>query len=90
MEASSSGGSNNTSGTVNMDSMRLYIRECDEVVTLLFSGKEAKENFWQLTCPCGKMDTFPLNKLPEVNTPHSCGNPKHWAVRYSEEPPDAI
>ena len=42
------------------------------------SGKE----FWRIECPCGVVQTYPVNKLPEVDTQHPCGNPKHWTVKY--------
>lgn len=36
--------------------------------------------------PCGKVYTF-LNMmdLPEEDLPCTCGNPKHWFVKYMEE-----
>jgi len=39
------------------------------------------DNVWQFTCPCGVTDCYPLNGLPEVTTPQSCGNPKHFSVK---------
>ena len=52
-----------------------------------------KDGFWSFTCPCGVIDTYPLNGFPEEDTLHSCGNPEHWTVRYindgtEEEPVD--
>lgn len=47
---------------------------------ILFMGNTGK--FWQIKCPCGVMVEFGVNKLPEVDTPHPCGNPNHWTVRY--------
>ena len=48
-----------------------------------FSDGAASE-FWRITCPCGVTATYPVNSLPEVDTPHPCGNPKHWTVKYEE------
>jgi len=56
-----------------------------DCVLILFTGKKAIETFWELTCPCGVIVTYPLNKLPEVDTLHPCDNPKHWTIKYEEE-----
>ncbi len=56
--------------------------DVDSAVCILFSGDGFTKRFWQLTCPCGVTDAFPLNELPEVDTLQSCGNPKHWAVKF--------
>lgn len=56
-----------------------------ECTCIEFTGSQAIEKFWELTCPCGVTDVYPLNGLPEVDTPHSCGNPKHWALKYKKE-----
>lgn len=40
------------------------------------------DKFWQITCPCGVTAEYPLTKLPEVDTPHPCGNPDHWTTKY--------
>lgn len=40
------------------------------------------KEFFICTCPCGKVDKFPLNGFPGVDTRHSCGNPLHWVVKY--------
>jgi len=44
-------------------------------------GEGIKEQFWRLECPCGRVVFYPLNGLPEVDTPMPCGNPNHWAVK---------
>ena len=44
-----------------------------------------KDECWQFTCPCGVTDVFPINGLPEVDTPQSCGVPNHWTVKYAKE-----
>ena len=49
---------------------------------MYFSYDGAKP-YWKITCPCGRTVTYPINGLPEVDTPMPCGNPKHWAVKYS-------
>lgn len=54
-----------------------------EVMGFLLVGEVAKR-FYEVTCPCGVTDTYALNSFPEVDTPHSCGNPKHWFVKYME------
>lgn len=38
--------------------------------------------FWMITCPCGITVDYPVNGLPEVDTPHPCGNEDHWVVKY--------
>ena len=43
---------------------------------------EGLERFWQIRCPCGVLVEYPLNGLPEIDTPHPCGNKNHWAVKY--------
>lgn len=50
-----------------------------------FTGSQVIGRVWELTCPCGVTDVFPLNGLPEVDTRHSCGNPKHWTLKYKRE-----
>ena len=49
-------------------------------VGVLFQGDPDK--FWSITCPCGFTVHYGVNKLPEVDTPHPCGDPKHWTVKY--------
>lgn len=53
---------------------------------VMFQGPEATERFWQLTCSCGVTAYFPVNGLPTVDTPHPCGKPNHWSVRYRDLP----
>ena len=48
---------------------------------------EHPETFWMFTCPCDVTDSFPMNGLPEVDTPQSCGNPDHWAVKFNPPRP---
>lgn len=47
-------------------------------------GEKGIQEFFQFTCPCGVVATFPLNEVPTKDTPHPCGNPKHWAVKIYE------
>lgn len=54
-------------------------------IGVLFSGDYTKEGFWYIECPCGVVATYPVNGLPEADTPHPCGNPNHWTVRYSTD-----
>jgi len=64
------------------DGMGCAVRPEASFVGVLFSGNGAQE-FWQIKCPCGVVATYAVNKLPEVDTPHPCGNPNHWTVRYA-------
>lgn len=59
----------------------------DEFTGLRLIGKDAVDKFLRIHCPCGVVDTFPLNGVPTVNTPQSCGNPKHWSIKYEGEQP---
>jgi len=58
----------------------------DHFTGILFDGRSGIENFFKVKCPCGVEDTFPLNGIPEVDTPQSCGKPNHWAFRYINQP----
>ena len=41
--------------------------------------------FITIKMPCGVEIVYQLfDDIPEVDTPCSCGNPKHWVVRYKE------
>jgi hypothetical protein len=57
-------------------------------VGVCFMGKESANTFWKITCPCGVEVVYPVNKLPEINTPHPCGNPNHWTVKYEIHSPE--
>lgn len=63
----------------------IKMNEWESYIGMYFSGDAA----WRIECPCGVVATYPINKLPEVDTPHPCGNPKHWTVRFDStiEPP---
>ena len=37
--------------------------------------------YWQVTCPCGITVNYPLNGIPEVDTPFPCKNKNHWVVK---------
>lgn len=50
-------------------------------IGLLFSG-DSTRHFFKITCPCGVVAEYPLNGMPTVDTPHPCGNPKHWTVKF--------
>ena len=58
--------------------------EADTVCGLMFVG-DIKPKFYSITCPCGVTDSYPLNGLPEVDTPQSCGKPNHWFIMYKEQ-----
>ena len=62
--------------------VRLPLENTVEFVGVHFHDRDAIKDFLSVTCPCGKVDKFPLNGFPEVDTPHSCGNPNHWVVKY--------
>jgi len=64
------------------NSLTINIDPDTECIAIHFTDRKAIDRFWEITCLCGKKDTFPLNGFPEVDTPHSCGNPKHWVVKY--------
>jgi hypothetical protein len=51
---------------------------------IFFNGDDTHKKFWRITCPCGIEVTYPINGLPEVDTPHPCGNPNHWSVKYKK------
>ena len=44
---------------------------------------DTNKHFWEIECPCGEKVRYRINELPEVDTQMPCGNPKHWAVKYS-------
>lgn len=56
-----------------------------EFTGLQIVGEQVLKTWLKVACPCGVTDTFAYNKLPEVDTPQSCGNPKHWVVRFQED-----
>jgi len=35
-----------------------------------------------MSCPCGFTVQIPVNRWPMKDTPHPCGNPNHWTVKY--------
>lgn len=72
-------------------SFSLTVQPDDTYVGMQFSfAKSLWPNIWEITCPCGVTASYPLNGLPEVDTPHPCGQPNHWTVRFVEiEPPVA-
>lgn len=49
-----------------------------------FSGGGARK-FCKIKCPCGVVVEYPVNGLPEVDTPHPCGNKNHWTVKYDND-----
>lgn len=62
-----------------------------EFIGLLVIDAEGVRNFFTVECPCGVKARYPLNGFPEVDTPHPCGNPKHWVVKYPKtDPADAM
>ena len=46
------------------------------------SSMKVLENFWRVVCPCGVEVHYPINGFPTVDTPHPCGKPEHWTVRF--------
>lgn len=42
---------------------------------------------WKVTCPCGVSVSYPINKIPTVDTQMPCGNPDHYAVKYVDDIP---
>lgn len=63
-------------------SLRLAVSTDGYTCGLELHGQEPIDSFFRFTCACGSYVAFPLNKIPEVDTPMPCGNPKHWAVRF--------
>lgn len=51
-----------------------------EYVGFALSG-DVEAEMWTVTCPCGIVVTYGINKLPTVNTPHPCGKANHWTVK---------
>jgi hypothetical protein len=47
-------------------------------------SRSSVDTFFSVQCPCGVLDTFPINQLPVTNTPQSCGVANHWAVKFTE------
>lgn len=35
---------------------------------------------------CGKADYMTIEDIPYHSVPCPCGNPKHWLIKYDEEP----
>jgi hypothetical protein len=60
------------------------IGEIKSWIGVAINPRAAVETFWTMKCPCGVLVTYPLNGLPLVDTPHPCGNPDHWTVRFYE------
>lgn len=46
--------------------------------------REATKAFFKFECPCGAATSYPINGLPEVDTPMPCGNKDHWVIKFSE------
>lgn len=74
---------NNENWYVETDKSISISNYIGENICILISGDI--NNFWTLTCPCGKTVSYPLNRLPEVDTLMPCGNPKHWVIKYKKE-----
>ena len=53
-------------------------------IGIYFCGDGARK-FWRVTCPCGIVAEYPVNGLPEVDTPHPCGHKNHWTVKYDAD-----
>lgn len=54
----------------------------EKYVGIQFIGQNGKDKFWYIVCPCGVEAVYPLNKLPEVDTPHPCGKADHWTIKF--------
>lgn len=39
--------------------------------------------FWEITCPCGVTVGYGINELPNIDTPHPCGDPEHFSVTFN-------
>lgn len=39
---------------------------------------------WYIKCPCDCTVFYPLNGLPTKDTPHPCGNPNHWTIKFEK------
>lgn len=50
----------------------------------IYFSNDGARRFWKITCPCGVTVEYPVNQLPEIDTPHPCGNINHWTVKYDE------
>ena len=48
------------------------------------------DKVWKIECPCGNIVEYPLNGLPEVDTPMPCGNKNQWVIKFDEESRDSI
>ena len=52
-----------------------------EFVGLMCAG--STDSFWNVTCPCGVVVSYGINSFPTVDTPHTCGNPNHWTIKFN-------
>jgi len=55
-----------------------------EFVGLMCAG--STDSFWNITCPCGVVVSYGINGFPTVDTPHTCGNPNHWTIKFRPAP----
>jgi hypothetical protein len=69
----------NGMGTIYIDPNAITVTGINVV------GAEVVRAFYTCTCPCGVTDKFAWNALPTEDTQQSCGNPKHFAVKFSDE-----
>jgi len=61
---------------------------CSKWVGIQFLSLRAIDEFFVITGPCGTVVKYPLNNIPTVDVPCPCGNPNHWIIRYSSDPPE--
>ena len=55
-----------------------------DYIGFFFKGKGALESFFSVKCPCGVLQSVPVNEFPTVDTPHMCGKPNHWLVKFGD------
>ena len=55
----------------------------------IYFNQQGADQFWRITCPCGVEVVYAVNGLPVVDTPHPCGKPNHWTVKYCADQPAA-
>lgn len=77
----------NTGGFVTQTELNFGVaRLVPDAIGFYFYGpkQELLDTFYKVTCPCGVTDTRPVNLFPTEDTPHKCGKPNHWFVKYKD------
>ena len=67
----------------NKPDLWLHINPDYTYVGIQFSV-DSLDRAWLIICPCGVEAYYPINGLPTKDTPHPCGNPKHWTIKFAE------